>query len=315
MHTVDLALQIATEAHRGQLDRDGEPYILHPLTVGLMGTTDEERCAGFLHDVIEDSDWTADKLREAGVHESVVKAVELLTHTDDLTYDEYVQRIIDSNNPIAIKVKFNDLTHNYERGKIYPDLQLKHGRALKKIAKAVEAMNTTKFYDAQEALEAGRDIAVFAAGCFWGVQHYMERQPGVLQTYVGYTGGTEDNPTYEEVCSHHTHHLESVLVEFDPKATNFESLCKLFFEIHDPAQTDGQGPDIGEQYRSAVFYKDKAQKAISLRLIDELRGMGYEVNTLILPLGKFWIAETYHQHYYDNTGGFPYCHLRTRKFK
>lgn len=92
MHTVDLALQIATEAHRGQLDRDGEPYILHPLTVGLMGTTDEERCAGFLHDVIEDSDWTADKLCEAGVHESVVKAVELLTHTDDLTYDEYVQR-------------------------------------------------------------------------------------------------------------------------------------------------------------------------------------------------------------------------------
>lgn len=315
MHTVDLALQIATAAHQGQTDRDGEPYILHPLTVGLMGRTDEERCAGFLHDVIEDTDWTADRLLEAGMHESVVNALLLLTHSKDLSYDEYLQRIIDSHNPIALQVKFNDLTHNYARGKAYPDLQLKHGKALQKVKKAIEDMNRVTLYNADEALRSGHDIAVFAAGCFWGVQHYMERQPGVIRTFVGYTGGNEECPTYEEVRTHHTHHLEAVLVEFDPKQTSFDALCRLFFEIHDPAQTDGQGPDLGEQYRSAIFARSSEQVAISAELIDYLRKNGHEVNTLVLPFGPFWIAEAYHQNYYENTGGSPYCHIRTKKFK
>jgi methionine-S-sulfoxide reductase len=279
-----------------------------------MGETDEERCAGFLHEVIERSDWTADRLRQAGVHESVVNAVELLTRPESLPYDEYIQHIIDSHNPIALQVKFNDLTESRNRDKSDPDLQLRHNQALKQITQALERLNGVSLYDAKQALSAGRAIAVFAAGCFWGVQHYMERQSGVLQTYVGYTGGTEERPTYDEVRKHHTRHLESVLVEFDPKVTTFDTLCRLFFEIHDPAQTDGQGPDIGDQYRSAIFYCDEEQKAISLHLMDLLRSLGYEVNTLLQPLGPFWMAEAYHQHYYDHTGGSPYCHVRTRKF-
>lgn len=314
MNSVELALKIAVEAHQGQIDRTGEPYILHPLAVGLMGQTDEERAAGFLHDVIEDSEWTAEGLLQAGVKESVVSALQLLTHTDDLTYDEYIQRIMDSQNPIALKVKFNDLTHNYKRGKAFPDLQLKHGAALKKISEAVEAMNRVVPYDVQRAKDTAHEVAVFAAGCFWGVQHYMKRQPGVLKTYVGYTGGTEEHPTYEQVRSQRTRHLEAVLVEYDPCATSFDTLCRLFFEIHDPGQSNGQGPDIGSQYLSAIFVLNGEQAKIADKLIKVLRERGHEVCTSVRPLQAFWVAENYHQNYYENTGGSPYCHVRISKF-
>lgn len=314
MHAVELAIKIANEAHQGQIDRTGAPYILHPLAVGLMGLTDEERIAGFLHDVIEDSEWTADHLLQAGIEESVVNALILLTHTDDLSYDEYIQRIIDSHNPIALKVKFNDLTHNYKRGKAFPELQLKHGTALKKVSKAVEDMNRVTLYDNQRTKNADHSVAIFAAGCFWGVQYYMNRQPGVVKTYVGYTGGKETNPSYEDVRNQLTQHLEAVLVEYDTRVTSFETLCKLFFEIHDPAQLDGQGSDIGNQYLSAIFVQNEEQAQVTERLIKVLRNNGYEVNTQIVPSQPFWIAEGYHQDYYDHTGGSPYCHVRSRKF-
>lgn len=96
--------------------------------------------------------------------------------------------------------------------------------------------------------------AIFACGCFWGVQHQMERAQGVVSSTVGYTGGKEQHPTYQEVKAHSTGHAEAVLVEYDAEQTTYKELCKLFFEIHDPAQTDGQGPDIGPQYRSEIFY-------------------------------------------------------------
>ena len=96
--------------------------------------------------------------------------------------------------------------------------------------------------------------AIFACGCFWGVQHQMERAKGVVGSTVGYTGGKEQHPTYQEVKAHSTGHAEAVLVEYDAEQTTYKELCKLFFEIHDPAQTDGQGPDIGPQYRSEIFY-------------------------------------------------------------
>lgn len=310
MSEIDIALKIAIEAHAGQTDRDGEAYILHPLTVGLMGNTDEERMAGFLHDVIEDTPYTAEMLLEAGIPDGVVNALQLLTHQKEEPYFTYVQRIIDANNPIALRVKYNDLQHNYARGKAYPDLQEKHGKALQMVKAAIDEMNRVKLYIPKR----GTEIAIFAAGCFWGVQHYLERQAGVLRSLVGYTGGQEEFPTYEDVRTHKTGHVEAVLVEYDPAVTNYETLCKLFFEIHDPAQTDGQGPDKGDQYRSAIFYRNAEQLETTNKLIGMLREKGFEVNTLLKAFDKFWIAENYHQHYYENTGGSPYCHVRQRKF-
>lgn len=137
MNPIDIALRIATAAHAGQLDRDGYPVILHPLTVGLMGHTDEEKIAGFLHDVVEDSDITFDDLLKEGIPTGIVNAVRLLTHEKGTDYFDYVQRIIDSGNPIALQVKYNDLQHNYSRGKAYPELQAKHGKALEMVKAAI----------------------------------------------------------------------------------------------------------------------------------------------------------------------------------
>ena len=139
--------------------------------------------------------------------------------------------------------------------------------------------------------------AIFACGCFWGVQHQMERAKGVIRSTVGYTGGKEQHPTYQEVKAHSTGHAEAVLVEYDAEQTTYKELCKLFFEIHNPAQTDGQGPDIGPQYRSEIFYLNEAQKAEAEAIIQLLREKGYEVNTRLTPASEFWPAEDYHQHY------------------
>lgn len=315
MNKIDLALSIATKAHAGQTDRDGEAYILHPLTVGLMGRTDEERMAGFLHDVIEDTSYTENDLVEAGIPVSVVNALKILTHDKSTPYYDYVQRIIDSRNPIALRTKFNDLTHNYNRGKKYPDLQKKHGKALEMVKAAIESVESVSLYNRNVAVKGNLKVVAFAAGCFWGVQHYMAKQQGVINTYVGYTGGEEPYPTYEDVRSHQTSHLEAVLVEYDEEVVTYEELCKLFFEIHDPGQLDGQGPDKGQQYLSGIFYTDSNQKNVTEKLISILKNNGYEVNTRIETLGDFWIAEQYHQNYYANTGGNPYCHFRTKKFE
>jgi len=156
--------------------------------------------------------------------------------------------------------------------------------------------------------------AIFAGGCFWGVQYYLERAKGVISTRVGYIGGHTSNPTYEEVCRGGTGHLEAVEVTYDPAQTTYEALAKLFFEIHDPTQADGQGPDIGEQYRSAVFYLNDEQKATAEKLIRILKDKGYAVVTRVLPAETFWPGEDYHQQYYDKKGSTPYCHVYTRRF-
>ena len=309
-HPIDTALQIATKAHAGQLDRNGYPAILHPITVGMMGHTDEEKIAGFLHDVIEDSDYTLEDLRQAGIPIGVVNALKWLTHTKETPYFSYIQAIIQSGNPIALQVKYNDLQHNYARGKACPDLQKKHGKALEMVKAAIEHCSEIKLY----RNESGLSVAIFAGGCFWGVQHAFEKLPGVKQTWVGYTGGEERFPSYAHVRDHKTHHVEAVLVEYDERQVSYETLCKLFFEIHDPAQTDGVGSDIGPQYRSCIFYLDEEQQRIAHSVIELLRSKGYEVNTLLLPASPFWIGEEYHQQYYTKTGGEPYCHIRIRKF-
>ena len=312
MNPIDIALRIATAAHAGQLDRDGYPVILHPLTVGLMGHTDEEKIAGFLHDVVEDSDITFDDLLKEGIPTGIVNAVRLLTHEKGTDYFDYVQRIIDSGNPIVLQVKYNDLQHNYSRGKAYPELQAKHGKALEMVKAAIEECSKVDLYHAPSNPEI--EVGIFACGCFWGTQHQYQKQKGVLNTLAGYTGGQEAFPSYADVRDHKTHHVEAVIVEFDPKQISYESLCKLFFEIHDPAQTDGVGPDLGPQYRSCIFYRNEQQKETAERVIQILRDKGYEVNTLLLPEESFYIGEAYHQRYYEKTGGDPYCHVRTKKF-
>ena len=312
MNPIDIALRIATAAHAGQLDRDGYPVILHPLTVGLMGHTDEEKIAGFLHDVVEDSDITFDDLLKEGIPTGIVNAVRLITHEKGTNYFDYVQRIIDSGNPIALQVKYNDLQHNYSRGKAYPELQAKHGKALEMVKAAIEECSKVDLYNAPSNPEI--EVGIFACGCFWGTQHQYQKQKGVLNTLAGYTGGQEAFPSYADVRDHKTHHVEAVIVEFDPKQVSYESLCKLFFEIHDPAQTDGVGPDLGPQYRSCIFYRNEQQKETAERVIQILRDKGYEVNTLLLPEEPFYIGEAYHQRYYEKTGGDPYCHVRTKKF-
>jgi peptide methionine sulfoxide reductase msrA/msrB len=152
------------------------------------------------------------------------------------------------------------------------------------------------------------DTAVFAGGCFWGVEYYMKKINGVLSTEVGYTGGHKDNPTYKEVCDGKTGHYEAIEVVFDPSLTDYETVAKMFFETHDPTQWNHQGPDWGEQYRSAVFYKDDAQKAMAENLIARLKEKGYKVVTELKPAAVFWKAEDYHQDYYDHKGATPYCH-------
>ena len=158
------------------------------------------------------------------------------------------------------------------------------------------------------------EVAIFAGGCFWGVEYYFQHEKGVLKTEVGYTGGHKENPTYREVCNHTTGHIEVLRVEFDPSVTNFEHLAKLFFEIHNPTQTNGQGNDIGEQYLSKIFYTSETQKVISQKLIQLLEGKGLKIATELLPATKFWLAETYHQKYYEKNGGTPYCHFRKKLF-
>lgn len=156
--------------------------------------------------------------------------------------------------------------------------------------------------------------AVFAGGCFWGVEYHFEKVAGVLSAVSGYTGGHKDNPTYKEVCSGKSGHIETVKVTYDPALTDYETLAKLFFEIHDPTQVDRQGPDIGEQYRSVVFYQDEEQKAIAEKLIMILKGKGYKVATRLEPASKFWEAEEYHQDYYEHKRSQPYCHIYTKRF-
>ena len=165
-----------------------------------------------------------------------------------------------------------------------------------------------------DAKEAATETAYFAGGCFWGVEYYLKKEAGVLSTRVGYMGGHTKNPTYEEVCAGSTGHAETLEVVFDPSRTSFEKLARLFFETHDPTQKNRQGPDIGEQYRSAIFYTGDDQRKTAEKLIGILRDKGFGVATELTQAGTFWAAENYHQDYYGKTGKQPYCHGYTKRF-
>lgn len=170
------------------------------------------------------------------------------------------------------------------------------------------------FKKAEQVVEKSTDTAIFAGGCFWGVQYYFNAKKGVLSTSVGYTGGHIENPTYEDVCSHTSGHIEAMQVVYDPKIVSYKELAILFFEIHDFTQVNRQGPDVGEQYRSEIFYLNENQKKTSEELIQILSGKGYKVATILSPARKFWDAETYHQNYYEKKSGRPYCHFYKKIF-
>lgn len=156
--------------------------------------------------------------------------------------------------------------------------------------------------------------AVFAGGCFWGVEHLFAQKKGVYSAVSGYTGGTTMNPTYQDVLTHTTGHLEAVMVYYNPLEISYEELTKYFLEIHDPTQANGQGPDIGNQYLSAIFYRSKSEFDTSVRLIEILEGKGLKIATTLRAAAIFYPAEEYHQDYYENKGTQPYCHAYTKRF-
>ena len=158
------------------------------------------------------------------------------------------------------------------------------------------------------------DTAIFASGCFWGTEYHLQKAPGVISTTVGYTGGHVPNPTYKQVCTDRTGHAEAVEVVYDPAKTNYEKLARLFFETHDFTQLNRQGPDIGRQYRSAVFYLDEKQKQTAEELIKTLKQKGFAVKTEVTKATKIWPAELYHQDYYTKTVKLPYCHVYRKIF-
>jgi peptide-methionine (S)-S-oxide reductase len=148
--------------------------------------------------------------------------------------------------------------------------------------------------------------ATVAAGCFWGVEDAFVTVPGVISTRVGYTGGRMMHPTYHDVCSGMTGHAEAVEVTFDPAIISFDQLLGIFWQCHDPTQLNRQGPDLGTQYRSAIFYHTDAQKLLaeeSLELLGRSGRLRRPVVTEIVPCAEFWAAEEYHQKYHQKHGG------------
>jgi peptide methionine sulfoxide reductase msrA/msrB len=164
-------------------------------------------------------------------------------------------------------------------------------------------------------LEPGRyGKAIFAGGCFWGVEYFLQKSAGVISVTSGFTGGHVKNPSYKEVCTGRTGHAEAVKIIYDPDKTSYEKLLKLFLEIHDPTQVGGQGPDIGDQYRSEIFYLNEEQKKIAEKNIGILKEKGLKVATAITKASEFYQAEDYHQDYYFKNGKVPYCHAYTKRF-
>ena len=153
--------------------------------------------------------------------------------------------------------------------------------------------------------------ATFGAGCFWGVQLTFQQIPGVTATAAGYEGGSKPNPTYEDVCSHTTGHAEVVQVDFDPAQVGYNTLLDVFWNNHNPTQLNRQGPDVGTQYRSVIFYHDEEQKELAERskqLIEESARFNKPIVTQIVPASTFWVAEEYHQGYLEKRG-LASCHV------
>ena len=166
---------------------------------------------------------------------------------------------------------------------------------------SIEFIEHNNIQDTEEAILGG--------GCFWGVEYYLGKLKGVVKTEVGYIGGVVDRPTYEQVCTGTTRHVEAVRVIYDYKVISYEQLIKFFFEIHDFTQENGQGPDIGQQYLSKIFYYNDHQYKIAQNIIKQLENRGHKVATKLEAITPFWAAEQYHHNYYIKKNGEPYCHV------
>lgn len=171
-----------------------------------------------------------------------------------------------------------------------------------------------EFLKAQDDKKENLSYAYFAGGCFWGVEYYLQKLDGVVEAVSGFMGGEMKNPTYKDVVYKNTGHLEVVEVLYDADKISYEEIAKVFFEIHDPTQTNGQGPDIGEQYLSAVFVSSKSEREIIEKLVKKLEANGYKVATKIFDKKEFYKADESHQNYYLKKGSKPYCHSYTKRF-
>lgn len=150
--------------------------------------------------------------------------------------------------------------------------------------------------------------ATFGAGCFWGVEHFFREVPGVIDAVSGYSGGNVDHPTYKQVCTDRTGHAEVVEVTFDPAKVSYATLVDLFFKMHDPTQMNRQGPDVGTQYRSAIFTHSPEQERIAKERLEAARpNFKRPIATVVEPAKTFWPAEDYHQRYFEKHGG--HCHV------
>lgn len=152
-----------------------------------------------------------------------------------------------------------------------------------------------------------------AGGCFWGIENFFEKEPGVLATAVGFSGGHTVNPSYSSVCQGNTGHTETVAIIFNNKLTSLITLYNLFFDIHDPSQINRQGPDTGDQYRSAIFYINEQQLHAAKQCIDTLKEKGVLVATELMPYSQFYFADEYHQKYFSKRKKAPTCHFRRSK--
>jgi peptide methionine sulfoxide reductase msrA/msrB len=194
------------------------------------------------------------------------------------------------------------LGHVFE-GEGFTDKNLRH------------CVNSVSMDFVADDLEEGRyETAILAGGCFWGVEYYLQKMDGVKSVVSGYTGGKVKNPSYREVSTGRTGHAEAVKVVYDPDKVSYEKVLRTFLEIHDPTQVNRQGPDIGDQYRSAIFYMNDYQKEIARKLLNILRDKGYDIATELTEAGEFYDAEKYHQDYYFEKGSTPYCHGYVKRF-
>lgn len=187
----------------------------------------------------------------------------------------------------------------------FPGQSTKSNAATKSDVSAKSDVSTKSNASAKGSASTELKHAYFGAGCFWKVQYIFSNVPGVVSTKVGYSGGTISNPTYEQVCGHGTKHVETVQVDYDPKKTTFKNLLEVFWSHHDPTTLNRQGPDVGDQYRSIIFYTDETQKEEAVQYKKELNAahrFPKPIVTAIEPAAKFYDAEDYHQNYFKKHG-------------
>lgn len=224
------------------------------------------------------------------------------------SFDDQVERnVLESPDPDGMRTEIRCARCKAHLGHLF----LKEG--LTKTNRR-HCVNSASLTFEPKKTENGCTRALVAGGCFWGVEHYFQNLKGVISVSSGYMGGDVVDPTYEEICTGKTGHAEAVEVIYS-QDLSFEELLKFFLEIHNPTQRNGQGPDIGPQYRSAIYYFDRNEQSTAQALLQQLKSNGYLPVTEISPASHFYKAETYHQNYYAKSGKTPYCHQRVTRFK